>query len=761
NKISFDNGGYGIYTYYCQNYTAPCLVANNMIYMGGSYSTNYGIYNYYYSYGFLWLNNTYHSESYYGAAVYMYYGNQGNTFYNNNFSLPYANTMYDMLYEYSSDIDSMNYNNYYTNGSGAYFNFYYSNYYDLSSWQSAYGFDANSVEIDPIFTSTTAGSDNLHITNCALKSLGLDISTYVSTDIDGTVRDTRPDMGADEDIAGTPGIWTGSYNTVWMNVDNWCGGGLPGATDNVTLNSGLPNYPVITTGNGICNDYTISSGASTTMSGGKLTVYGTFTHSGSWTATGGTTEFAKTSGTQAIPAISFLSLETSGGATKTMSADLTVDQTLTNNSTLSIGAGNKLSINGNYIGTGGITGSTTSKVAVGGGGVAPHITLPSMTLSNLTIARHNGVTISSGNLNIQDSIDMLGGILFTDTVSFSNKIVLASGGNLNESDTSYIWGTIEQTKNVPLSTDVNFGDMGVTINAATTSPGSTVVTRKQNVISGLTGHNGQAVKGFKTTWDIVPTTNTNLGATLTMHYNGAFLNNIVETSLDLFVDHGSGWDHAGLVSINTTANTITSRPQSHFSNFTLGGSFSNPLPVELISFNASLKNEVTAALVWKTASEIDNNHFDVERSVDGTTFLKVGEVAGHGTTNMESSYGFDDQFGNVLSPVLYYRLKQVDNNGTFTYSNIAKVRTTERVDGLKVWYNQGTDKIATIISVNTADKVTLKVTDQTGKVVGEQTTSVSKGNNVLELDMTGNAKGIYNFIYTSGAGTQVRRVIKY
>ncbi len=89
-----------------------------------------------------------------------------------------------------------------------------------------------------------------------------------------------------------------------------------------------------------------------------------------------------------------------------------------------------------------------------------------------------------------------------------------------------------------------------------------------------------------------------------------------------------------------------------------------PLPVELSSFSASV-NLGTVILKWQTATEINNQGFDIERSSPNSSFNKIGFVAGSGNSNSPQSYSFTDQptGGTAFS----YRIKQIDNNGNFKY----------------------------------------------------------------------------------------------
>jgi uncharacterized repeat protein (TIGR01451 family) len=110
-------------------------------------------------------------------------------------------------------------------------------------------------------------------------------------------------------------------------------------------------------------------------------------------------------------------------------------------------------------------------------------------------------------------------------------------------------------------------------------------------------------------------------------------------------------------------------------SFTIGGTV---LPVVLVDFTAQAVQNRDALVSWSTASEKSNDHFEVERSFDGTVFAKIGQVAGHGTTNAASSYAFTDAaVAAKATGLVYYRLRQVDLDGTSAYSPVRSVRFTK------------------------------------------------------------------------------------
>lgn len=95
------------------------------------------------------------------------------------------------------------------------------------------------------------------------------------------------------------------------------------------------------------------------------------------------------------------------------------------------------------------------------------------------------------------------------------------------------------------------------------------------------------------------------------------------------------------------------------------GSDTNPIPVELTSFNASVTGS-EVSLTWITATETNNKGFEIERSLDNISFEKIGFVSGAGTISEQRSYSFADN--DITTGDLYYRLKQIDFDGTFKYS---------------------------------------------------------------------------------------------
>jgi hypothetical protein len=150
------------------------------------------------------------------------------------------------------------------------------------------------------------------------------------------------------------------------------------------------------------------------------------------------------------------------------------------------------------------------------------------------------------------------------------------------------------------------------------------------------------------------------------------------------------------------------------------------LGVELAQFDAKA-NQKTTSLTWKTASEKDNAHFNIEQSTNGKDFQTVGQVKGNGTTSGSNSYTYEHS--NPSVGVNYYRLKQEDFNGTVSYSPIKSVTFGLGKTGLVVKNTLSKDEIIVIVGEETATTVNIvNIAGQqvfTAKAQGEQRLNVS------------------------------------
>jgi hypothetical protein len=185
-----------------------------------------------------------------------------------------------------------------------------------------------------------------------------------------------------------------------------------------------------------------------------------------------------------------------------------------------------------------------------------------------------------------------------------------------------------------------------------------------------------------------------------------------------------------------------------------GGSF----PVEWLSFDAFQIGKSAARLEWITATEFNNARFDIERSLDGQLFEKIGEVAGAGNSQEARSYYFVD--GRALGQTLYYRLRQVDIDGSFHYSEIRQVNFSGQPGYWMIVYPNPADAVLTIETTSAnRDSHELTLTDGAGKVV-LHVRDLRFVNGRYELPVEELAAGLYQLrLSSAGSAEQFSRSV--
>ena len=184
------------------------------------------------------------------------------------------------------------------------------------------------------------------------------------------------------------------------------------------------------------------------------------------------------------------------------------------------------------------------------------------------------------------------------------------------------------------------------------------------------------------------------------------------------------------------------------------------LPVELVSFtgwNAGEKNE----LEWKTASELNTLKFVVEKKIDGGSFTYLGELPAAGNSSQLLTYNFSD-----LNPVVgnnYYRLKIIDTDGKFSYSNIINIPLSEVLTNnfVSVFPNPTGGILNVGIQSTAAFDTKVVVYDVIGTKMFEQSKGLIKGLNTIQFDFTSFAKGAYILHFTDNTGkTHTTKFVK-
>jgi hypothetical protein len=177
-----------------------------------------------------------------------------------------------------------------------------------------------------------------------------------------------------------------------------------------------------------------------------------------------------------------------------------------------------------------------------------------------------------------------------------------------------------------------------------------------------------------------------------------------------------------------------------------------PLPVTLTSFGAAPQG-TGVAVNWATASEQRNAGFEVQRSADGATFTTLATVAGMGTTQSAHTYSYFDAV--PLRTTSYYRLKQLDLDGTFAYSPVVAIQAAASPAALSIYPNPTTDRATVTWETPIERAGRWYLTNSTGQVVHAEPLS-SESAAALTLDLQAYPAGSY-VLTVESAGTVLRR----
>ncbi len=506
-------------------------------------------------------------------------------------------------------------------------------------------------------------------------------------------------------FGGTPGLWLGTQNNNWDDCRNWSDGKVPDATTSVTIDGNSVGN-ILITGAQECNNLLfLSTGDATRIitvnSGASLTASGNVAVSKPTTG-GSLTLRVKNNATLSCNNLS-LAGSFLGAADAVLQKD-EVNSNLIINGNLSLDPGSSFDMNdgnnstsegtltlrGNFVNN-----ANAGDINIGNatiifnGSDLQTITCPSdQDLKNVTINNSSAAGVRLANsITISQQMDFVNGLFDLNSNTLTLGSATANASIVGSGNNSYIlsWdgadnGTVLHHVN---STGASYlfpiGDLNeytpftVSLTSATLSNATLSAKLYGNVHPNLTS--GTIYLGRY--WSIEPNGITN------PIYNVSY----TYASSDIFGDdallfpakyNNGGWQSClesmsdamiGNGSVDASTNTLSWNGITTFSEFTGIGN-GNALPIELLSFTAEPSDNVVN-LEWITASEINNSFFTVERSTDGVHFEKVVEQAGAGNSNGIRKY--DGVDANPYLGVSYYRLKQTDFNGEFSYSEMVPV----------------------------------------------------------------------------------------
>lgn len=178
------------------------------------------------------------------------------------------------------------------------------------------------------------------------------------------------------------------------------------------------------------------------------------------------------------------------------------------------------------------------------------------------------------------------------------------------------------------------------------------------------------------------------------------------------------------------------------------------MPISLVSFKGTIINKSTL-LTFSTATETNNSHFVIERSGDARTFAEIGQVRGAGTTQEPHEYTFTDE--KPMNGTNYYRLRQVDFDGTESFSPVVSV-VFGKSDRITIAPSPATDRVNIRLEEALNADGQWQVFDNMGRQVLSGAWEAESGD--YDLDVVTLPEGMYTFRLTVGAQVQVKQFRK-
>ncbi len=179
-------------------------------------------------------------------------------------------------------------------------------------------------------------------------------------------------------------------------------------------------------------------------------------------------------------------------------------------------------------------------------------------------------------------------------------------------------------------------------------------------------------------------------------------------------------------------------------------------PVTLLSFTAT-KQVTQNLLQWTTTQEVNSSYFGVERSSDGVNFIGIGQVDAAGNSSVVKSYSLVDV--KPVNGMNYYRLKMVDKDGKFSYSQVRSINEAVSF-GMSIYPNPVVNKLNLNISSDKAMTVEVEVVDNGGKVIAEHEMEVAAGVSTESINVGGLSNGEYYVRVVGSEGEMEERFVR-
>jgi len=430
-------------------------------------------------------------------------------------------------------------------------------------------------------------------------------------------------------------------------------------------------------------------------------------------------------------------LEGSGGFLGTNITNLNIAGNIIHNSSGTWTMSTNVSLNG------------SAQQSISGTSTIPNFT--NLTINNSSI---NNAIILNKPITVNGNLTLTNGEIVTSstnilTMGATGDVVLnAPGGNQN---LSYVKGPMRHTVNTNTGVTKVFPvgkgglyhridlDVRQAQNTATLYTGEFFLSSASALGWSLPASIARVSN--KDYWII----NKGAGANISQAYVTLYFNTVFDevddlTNLTVAKGTPAAWSDIGgnIIAGGPDGAIKSTMPFTTFSYFSLASKsiISNPLPIELLDLRAFVLND-KIKIEWTTSSEINNDYFVVEKSYDLATFFEIGKVKGADFSNSMLNYSLIDE--NPVEGLQYYRLKQVDFDGNYSYSYIVSVLYSKPLSGLPkidVFPNPASAEFyVNVTNFEPLSEVNVIITDLLGETVFSKTFILNdNGNNVININ---------------------------
>jgi hypothetical protein len=336
---------------------------------------------------------------------------------------------------------------------------------------------------------------------------------------------------------------------------------------------------------------------------------------------------------------------------------------------LTISNGNNLNVYGNITNNGTVTCGNSSTVALKGSALQTTAG-NSLSFGNLTLDNISGAMLGS-DITVNNTLTLTNGILYTKNGSTLHTIYFSGTAapftEVNENNINRISGkAVMNQRTLSGSDPLSF--LGVVLEA-TSEPIDFTIERITEIPESIVTINSKS--GIACKWHVSTATAPTISRHVTYKWLSALDNgNIFATAnAQLWVStDGLNWSPSGAATLTTSNPRSLQTLTTTFSIWTVSD-IEHPLPVKLYSFNYSITNKNNVRLSWVTETEQSNKGFEVQRkALSEKDWTKAGFVESKGSSNGLTNYFYEDKKLNIGK--YNYRLKQIDNNGNFTFHEL-------------------------------------------------------------------------------------------